>query len=183
MAEGMLQFRDFVRTLPADAREALALAEDQALPQEGRRYAVAALNYLLLNLDLVPDWVPAIGLCDDAAVLRLAMAAIAEMDLPDLPVGRMAPLGRLANEADAVRALLGPELAEALAEHLDGLRDREVQGRKPDTLLRNERAFAAWKREIEGVLKAQRPDVRAWQDPDKLTRDFLTYLRTKLGAK
>ncbi|HEY3360033.1 MAG TPA: DUF1232 domain-containing protein [Polyangia bacterium] len=183
MAEGILRFREFVRALPTDVHEVLLLAEDAKAPKPARRYAVAALNYLLLNLDLVPDWVPVLGLCDDAAILRLAMAAVAEQDLPDLAVGRVAAIGRLANEADAVRELVGVELAGALERYVAELCDREVLGRKPDRILADERTFGAWRGEIEAMLKAQRPDLKPWQDPDKLTRDLLSYLQTKLGRR
>ncbi len=181
MSEGIIKFRQYVEALPGDIRELLALAGDAKLPKPARRWAVAALNYVLLNLDLVPDWVPVIGLCDDTAVMRVAMGILADQDVPGMPVERVATVGRLANEADAVRDFLGPELAETFRRYVESLADREIQGRRPDQILRDDKSFGLWKRDVEAMLKAHRPDLRPMQDPDKISRDLLSYFRAKLG--
>jgi uncharacterized membrane protein YkvA (DUF1232 family) len=182
MDERAQKLRQYLESLPRDVRDILVLAEDTALPQPARRLAVAALNYLLLRLDLVPDWVPMLGLCDDAAVLRVAMASLADLETTALPAERMVTVGRLANEADALRDLLGDELYESLRRYVDARGGREIQGRKPDSILGQKRVLETWKRDIEGVLKDYRPDLSPMKDPDKVTRDLLSYFRAKLAS-
>ncbi|MBI5481656.1 MAG: DUF1232 domain-containing protein [Deltaproteobacteria bacterium] len=183
MPDAIVKFRKYVESLPRDAKEVLAIATDKKLPKAARRHAVAALNYLLLQLDLVPDWVPVIGLCDDAFVLRAAMALLADQDPQGLSVEQMAVLGRLANEADEVRAFLGDDLNDLLRGFVIGLGDREIARRVPDRIVTDDKALAAWKRDIEGHLRGYKPDVRPMQDPEKLERELLAYFRTKLQGK
>jgi len=182
MSEAIGKFRRYVESLPRDAGEILAIAADKDLPKPARRAAVAALNYLLLQLDLVPDWVPVIGLCDDAFVLRLSMALLAEEDPQGLSMEQLATMGRLANDADQVRAFLGDTIADRLRTFVVDLRDREIAKRFPDKIITDDKTFTAWRRDIEGHLKGYRPDLRPMQDEDKLERDLLVYFRTKLRA-
>ena len=182
MPEAIVKFRKYVESLPRDAREVLAIATDKKLPKTARRHAVAALNYLLLQLDLVPDWVPVIGLCDDAFVLRAAMAMLADED-PPLSSEQTATMGRLANEADEVKAFLGDEINDLLRGFVIGLGDREIAKRLPDRIVTDEKALTAWTRDIEGHIKGIKPDLRPLEDPEKLERELLAYFRTKLKGK
>jgi uncharacterized membrane protein YkvA (DUF1232 family) len=183
MSDAIVKFRKYVESLPRDAKAALAIAVDKKLPKTARRHAVAALNYLLLQLDLVPDWVPVIGLCDDAFVLRTAMALLAEQDPKDLSAQHLDVLGRLANEADEVRAFLGDQLNDLLRGFVIGLGDREIAKRLPDRIVTDDKVLTAWKRDIEGHLKGYKPDVRPMQDAEKLERELRDYFRTKLQGK
>ena len=183
MPDAIVKFRKYVESLPRDAKEVLAIATDKKLPKTARRHAAAALNYLLLQLDLVPDWVPVIGLCDDAFVLRAAMALLADEDPQGLSGEQTATLGRLSNEADEVRAFLGGELNDLLRGFVVALGDREIGKRVPDRIVTDDKTLTAWKRDIEGHLKGYKPDVRPMQDPEKLERKLLSYFRTKLQGK
>ena len=183
MPDAIVKFRKYVESLPRDAKEVLAIATAKKLPKAARRHAAAALNYLLLQLDLVPDWVPVIGLCDDAFVLRVAMALLMDQDPKGLSVEQMEVLGRLSNEADEVRDFLGDDLNGLLRGFGIGLGDREIAKRGPDKIVTDETTLTAWKRDIEGHLRGYTPDVRPMQDPEKLERELLTYFRTKLQGK
>ena len=182
MPDAIVKFRKFVESLPRDATDVLAIAADKKAPKAARKHAVAALNYLLLQLDLVPDWVPVIGLCDDAFVLRTAMAMLADED-PQLSAEQTATMGRLANEADEVKAFLGEEINDLLRGFVVGLGDREIAKRVPDKIVTDEKTLAAWKRDVEGHLKGVKPDLRPMQDPEQLERELLAYFRTKLKGK
>jgi uncharacterized membrane protein YkvA (DUF1232 family) len=182
MADAIVTFRKYVESLPRDAKEVLAIAVDKKVPKTARKHAVAALNYLLLQLDLVPDWVPVIGLCDDAFVLRAAMAMMADED-PKLSAEQTATMGRLANEADEVKAFLGDELNDLLRAFVVGLGDKEIARRVPATIVTDDKTLATWKRDIEGHLKGTKPDVRPMQDPEQLERQLKAYFRTKLQGK
>ena len=182
MPDAIVKFRKYVESLPRDAKEVLAIASDKKVPKTARKHAVAALNYLLLQLDLVPDWVPVIGLCDDAFVLRTAMTLLADED-PQLSGEQTTTMGRLANEADEVKGFLGDELNDLLRGFVVALGDREVSKRVPDKIVTDDKTLTAWKRDIEGHLKGIKPDLRPLQDPEKLERELLAYFRTKLKGK
>jgi uncharacterized membrane protein YkvA (DUF1232 family) len=173
----------FVSSLPDDVREVLAFAEDRAVPRLMRRQAVAALNYVLVNLDVIPDWVPVIGLYDDAAVLRVVMAELGEQDQPELPLERMATVARLANQADEVRDLLGADRYAALRQHIGGFAENPAKGRRPDSILADERTFERWKRDVIGLLKDLRCELRSPADPSELQREIRSYFDAKLRAR
>jgi uncharacterized membrane protein YkvA (DUF1232 family) len=182
MPDAIVKFRKYVESLPRDAKEVLAIAIDKKVPKTARKHAVTALNYLLLQLDLVPDWVPVIGLCDDVFVLRAAMAMMADED-PALSAEQTATMGRLANEADEVKSFLGDELNDLLRGFVVDLGEREISRRVPDKVVTDDKALTAWKRDIEGHLKGIKPDLRPLEDPEKLERELLAYFRTKLKGK
>jgi uncharacterized membrane protein YkvA (DUF1232 family) len=183
MSQGAESLRKFVQSYTHDVHDILQLAEDENLPRGARRQAIAALNYALMSLDLIPDWEPVIGVCDDAAILRVAMASLVDSDAGELPMEQMTTLGRLANEADTVHTILGDALYDALRRYVTQLGDLAILGRKPDMILADYRMFTAWKREIEGLLKEFRPDLNPLEDPEKVVRDFLSYLRAKLPTR
>ncbi|MFM7087568.1 MAG: DUF1232 domain-containing protein [Cyanobium sp.] len=57
------------RTLARPALECLELLLDPATPHQVRLTVLAALTYLLLPLDLIPDFIPAVGFSDDLVAL------------------------------------------------------------------------------------------------------------------
>jgi len=48
------------------------------LPWQGLLMATAAIIYFVNPMDLVPDWLHAVGLLDDATVIGLVVSALAE---------------------------------------------------------------------------------------------------------
>mgnify|MGYP006272279005 CR=1 FL=1 len=57
------------RTLARPALECLELLIDPATPMPVRATMLAALTYLLVPMDLVPDFIPAAGFSDDLVAL------------------------------------------------------------------------------------------------------------------
>ena len=57
------------RTVARPALECLELLLDGATPYQVRLTMLAALAYLLLPLDLIPDFIPAAGFSDDLVAL------------------------------------------------------------------------------------------------------------------
>ncbi|MEI8250436.1 MAG: DUF1232 domain-containing protein [Synechococcus sp. ELA057] len=57
------------RTLARPALECLELLIDGSTPYQVRLTMLAALAYLLLPLDLIPDFIPAAGFSDDLVAL------------------------------------------------------------------------------------------------------------------
>ena len=75
--------RDALRLLPDVVRLVKRLAADPELPRGVRWRLSALLVYLLLPIDLVPDFVPVVGYADDAVVLALALRAVVRVAGPE----------------------------------------------------------------------------------------------------
>lgn len=68
---------DDVRTLLALVR-AYKNREYREIPTYSIAAAVAALAYVLSPIDLIPDFLPGVGLVDDAAVVAVCVASLRE---------------------------------------------------------------------------------------------------------
>lgn len=44
-------------------------AKSPAIPKSSKMIVLGALSYLVLPIDLIPDFIPVVGLADDAAVI------------------------------------------------------------------------------------------------------------------
>jgi uncharacterized membrane protein YkvA (DUF1232 family) len=64
--------------LVALAREAHRYAMHPAISRRTRLLGVGALLYLITPLDAMPDWIPGVGLLDDAAVLTAFVVSVRE---------------------------------------------------------------------------------------------------------
>lgn len=65
-----------LRLLPDLVRLVRRLAADRSLPRGVRVRLWLLLAYLLMPIDLVPDFVPVLGYADDAVVVALALRAV-----------------------------------------------------------------------------------------------------------
>ncbi len=65
--------RDALRLVPDVIRLLRRLVADPAVPRGTRIWLVALLVYLLMPLDLVPDFIPVLGYADDAIVVAIAL--------------------------------------------------------------------------------------------------------------
>jgi uncharacterized membrane protein YkvA (DUF1232 family) len=133
-----------------------ALSADAATT-EVRRYAAAALNYVVSRMDLVPDWEPAVGLFDDLMVVRICAAQATRASGEGAPVAGVtgetsAELARLASEADAIRDFLGDDLFAKLSAYCDRQTGQEVRGRTPDQLLADPMARAQLFSEVDDAV-------------------------------
>jgi uncharacterized membrane protein YkvA (DUF1232 family) len=68
--------REGLRMLPDLIRLLKRLAADPALPRGVRLRLWLLLAYLLLPIDLVPDFIPIIGYADDAIIVALALRSV-----------------------------------------------------------------------------------------------------------
>ncbi|OAE03134.1 DUF1232 domain-containing protein [Arthrobacter sp. OY3WO11] len=68
--------KDALRLLPDLLRLVRRLAADRTLPAGVRVRLVLLLGYLLLPLDLVPDFIPVIGYADDAVIVALVLRSV-----------------------------------------------------------------------------------------------------------
>lgn len=88
------------RSLARPALECLELLLDPATPPQVRLTMVAALTYLLMPLDLIPDFIPAAGFSDDLVALT-ALLGLCTTHMTDAirlraqrKLDRWFPLGR-----------------------------------------------------------------------------------------
>lgn len=77
--ELMALLRGLVSRIPfaGDALAAWYCARDPATPRRVRLTLLAAIGYLVLPVDAIPDLLPLMGFSDDAAVIAAAIAAVA----------------------------------------------------------------------------------------------------------
>lgn len=68
--------RKAMRLLPDVLRLIRRLAADTSLPAGVRTRLWLLLGYLLLPIDLVPDFIPVIGYADDAIIIVLALRSV-----------------------------------------------------------------------------------------------------------
>lgn len=95
--------RDALRLLPDLIRMLRRLAADPDVPRGVRVRLWLLLGYLLMPIDLVPDFIPVIGYADDAVIVALALRSVIahagpealERHWPGTPTG-LAALHRLA---------------------------------------------------------------------------------------
>ena len=96
------RLRELLRLLPDVVRLVRRLAADRALPAGVRWRLWLLLGYLALPVDVVPDFVPVLGVADDAIVVALVLRSVirragveaVEAHWPGTPAG-LAALRRL----------------------------------------------------------------------------------------
>ena len=72
------------RTLARPALECLEMLLDGQTPYQARLTVLAALTYLLLPLDLIPDFIPAAGFTDDLVALTALLGLCSRHVTPEI---------------------------------------------------------------------------------------------------
>jgi uncharacterized membrane protein YkvA (DUF1232 family) len=75
--------REALRLLPDVLRLLKRLAADRSLPRGVRVRLWLLLGYLVLPIDLVPDFIPVLGYADDAIVVAFAVRSVASRAGPE----------------------------------------------------------------------------------------------------
>jgi uncharacterized membrane protein YkvA (DUF1232 family) len=79
----VVSMRDALRLLPDVVRMVRRLAADKSLPRGVRVRLVLLLVYLASPIDLVPDFVPALGYADDAVIVAVTLRSVVRAAGPD----------------------------------------------------------------------------------------------------
>lgn len=72
------------RTLARPALECFEMLVDGATPHQARLTALAALTYLVLPVDLIPDFIPAAGFGDDMVALTALLGLCSRHITPQI---------------------------------------------------------------------------------------------------
>jgi uncharacterized membrane protein YkvA (DUF1232 family) len=102
---GWLAFLPIASRAPAYGRLIAALVRDERIPLARKGLLAAALGYLVLGRDIVPDELPVLGGIDDLVVVVLAVDLFLEGVPDELLAEKLGELGidRRAFEADVAR--------------------------------------------------------------------------------
>ena len=164
----------------ADVKTVEGLLGEPAASGPARVLAAAALSYMITKLDLVPDWEDALGVVDDAMVLRVACALASERGLGKLPEELERKVAALANQADAVDAVVGAELAPIFRKYVANLElpANVVRGRTAAQLVENAKLREKLSAELAEELR--KLPVKPIGDEAAATKILMNYLNTKL---
>lgn len=181
MSKHVESFKEWISTIREDIDLLEVIVSSPAVEREARRYAAAALNYLVTRMDLVPDWEESVGVLDDAMVIRLCIELASQNGLDSGIEGadHIVAVGRLMNEVKVVEEYLGKELHADLRNYCVKLTDAEVRGRGVSTILENEGERAKLFAEVEADLNRMPP--APFTDPEALEIKFKSYLQHKLS--
>ena len=79
-----LSLRELVRLLPDLLVLLKRLAEEPTIPKGVRVRLVLLLGYLAWPIDLIPDFIPVLGLVDDLVILPLGILLVVKLIPPDI---------------------------------------------------------------------------------------------------
>jgi uncharacterized membrane protein YkvA (DUF1232 family) len=108
--------------LPSDLQNlkslAIGLAKDPRVPRRNKLIFAGVLAYLVMPVDLVPDWLPGIGKLDDLIMLCLAIDSmlnhIPETVIDDYWKGDRTTLNSIRRTVATATDFLPPQLARTL---------------------------------------------------------------------
>jgi uncharacterized membrane protein YkvA (DUF1232 family) len=108
--------------LPSDLQNlkslAIGLAKDPRVPRRNKLIFAGVLAYLVMPVDLVPDWLPGIGKLDDLIMLCLAIDSmlnhIPETVTDDYWKGDRTTLNSIRRTVATATDFLPPQLARTL---------------------------------------------------------------------
>jgi len=80
--------RHYVRAFKQELRVYRRVVQDPRCPRLARWFLGAAVAYLLLPFDLIPDWIPVLGQLDDLVIVPL----LVWLGLRQLPPGLLATM-------------------------------------------------------------------------------------------
>jgi uncharacterized membrane protein YkvA (DUF1232 family) len=169
--------RRMVGGFSADVEAVQVGVIDARTPEAARRVLAAGLSYLAEPGDLISDDLAAIGIMDDAAILRLAARDAVAAGATD------EALRRLAAEAEDVAYVFG-DLVLKLEELLAFLQRPDANGRTPiDTIDDPERRMELWRQVNESrAVAAAHSDAAKNLDAAELVRTMRITMRRRLAG-
>jgi uncharacterized membrane protein YkvA (DUF1232 family) len=84
MARAAGRFKLWARSVKRDAHALYLAARDPRVPWHAKALAALVAAYALSPIDLIPDFIPVLGLLDDALLLPLGIWAAVKLIPPDV---------------------------------------------------------------------------------------------------
>jgi uncharacterized membrane protein YkvA (DUF1232 family) len=141
-----LRMARLVVKLPTYARMVWGLVRDPRTPIGLKGMLAAALAYVILPVDLIPDMIPILGQADDLTVLLLVLDLFIQNAPPDVRAEHAARARNgtadLDRDLERLRALMGSRF-DRIRDDLPELLDQYGRLRDPDEL---KRGLASWRR-------------------------------------
>jgi len=173
------RFQEWTTQLPSDVHATLDLCGSEAIAPPGRRFLAGALNYILTQLDLIPDHQKA-GAVDDAFVIRVSYGLAAE-HAGSASTKESAHIGRMTNEEDEIRAFLGDAMFAKLRRYVIELADKPVRGRTTDQIASDGKVRAQMKGELaEAGKKLKAVQALTDDEAQQIEVSVKSYLSMKL---
>ena len=141
-----LRMGRMVIKLPTYARVVWGMVRDPRTPLGLKGLLLAALAYVVLPVDLIPDVIPIIGQADDLTVLLLVLDMFIQNAPPEVRAEHTtrAKNGTADLDKDLARLrLLMGDRFDTIRDNLPELLDRYGRIRDPDEM---KRALASWRR-------------------------------------
>jgi uncharacterized membrane protein YkvA (DUF1232 family) len=143
--------------LPTYARMVWGILRDPRTPIGLKGILAAALAYVILPVDLIPDVIPLLGQADDLTVLLLVLDLFVQNAPPEVRAEHAARARNGTADLDRdlakVRELMGDRY-DRIRDNLPDLLDRYGGLRDPDGV---KQAIAAWGRERSGAGRRATP--------------------------
>ncbi|MEO5986104.1 MAG: DUF1232 domain-containing protein [Candidatus Limnocylindria bacterium] len=141
-----LRMARMVVKLPTYARMVWGLVRDPRTPIGLKGMLLAALAYVVMPVDLIPDVIPILGQADDLTVLLLVLDVFIQNAPPDVRAEHSARARNGTADLDRdlarLRGLMGGRF-DRMRDDLPDLLDRYGRMRDPDEV---KRALASWRR-------------------------------------
>ena len=141
-----LRMGRMVIKLPTYARVVWGMVRDPRTPLGLKGLLLAALAYVVLPVDLIPDVIPIIGQADDLTVLLLVLDMFIQNAPPEVRAEHTTRAKNGTADLDKdlakLRLLMGDRF-DTIRDNLPELLDRYGRIRDPDEL---KRALASWRR-------------------------------------
>ena len=141
-----LRMARLVVKLPTYARMVWGLVRDPRTPIGLKGMLLAALAYVVMPVDLIPDMIPILGQADDLTVLLLVLDLFIQNAPPEVRAEHSARARNgtadLDRDVARLRVLMGDRF-DRIRDDLPELLDRYGRMRDPDEL---KRALASWRR-------------------------------------
>src|SRR5688572_9808367 len=75
----MGQLKNWARSIQCDAHAIYLAARDPRTPWYAKLLAMCVAGYALSPIDLIPDFIPVLGVLDDVVIVPLGIVAVANM--------------------------------------------------------------------------------------------------------